>query len=84
MAITNREIIATEKLARGIKEEIHTFARWKSMGYAVKKGEHSNIKFAVWKPVKVKDKETGEETGEKLIMKVSAFFTEKQVEKIAG
>lgn len=83
MAITNREIIATEKLARGITEEIHTFARWKSMGYAVKKGEHSNIKFAVWKPVTCKNKETGEEYS-KLIMKVSAFFTEKQVEKIAG
>ena len=37
MAITNFEIIETEKALRNITEEIHTFQKWKSLGYSVKK-----------------------------------------------
>ena len=64
MAMTNVQIIETEKMLRGIKEEIHTFERWKALGYSVKKGAKSEIKFAIWKYTdgKKKDKETGEET----------------------
>ena len=63
------------------------------MGFAVKKGEKSNIKFAIWKySTKGKGKknaqsEKADEDGEKIgggycFMKMSAFFTEKQVEPI--
>ena len=86
MAMTNVQIIETEKMLRGIKEEIHTFERWKALGYSVKKGAKSEIKFAIWKYTdgKKKDKETGEETEGKAhcFMKMSAFFTESQVEPL--
>lgn len=86
MAVTNREIIETEKMLRGIKEEIHTFERWKAMGYAVKKGEKSDIKFAIWKYGG--KKEVDEDTGEKKVknphcfLKTSAFFRQSQVEPL--
>lgn len=86
MAITNAQIIETEKMLRGIKCEIHTFEKWKALGFSVKKGEKSDIKFAIWKysDGKKKDKETGEETEGKAhcFMKMSAFFTESQVEPL--
>ncbi len=47
--MTNNQIIIQEMILRGITEEIHTFRRWKSMGYSVKKGEKSTIKFPIWK-----------------------------------
>lgn len=69
-------------------EEIHTFNGWKQRGYKVKKGEHSSIKFPIWKYVE-KKKKPEELTGNELIdapktsmfMKMSAFFTQAQVEK---
>ena len=85
MAMTNEQIIMGEKLMRGITCEIHTFEKWKSMGYSVKNGEKSDIKFAIWKYSNGK-KKVDEETGEEkkgnghCFMKMSAFFTEKQVE----
>lgn len=30
-------------------EDIHTFQGWKALGYSVKKGEKSTIKFPIWK-----------------------------------
>ena len=85
MAITNAQIIMNEKMMRGITEEIHTFERWKALGYSVKKGEKSEIKFPIWKYTngRKKDKETGELSEEEnphCFMKMSAFFTAKQVE----
>lgn len=70
-------------------EEIHTFNGWKSRGYQVKKGEKSNIKFAIWKHTE-KQKPEEEKTGNPLedapethiFMKLSAFFTLAQVEPI--
>lgn len=86
MAITNSQIILTEKMARGITEEIHTFEKWKSMGFAVKKGEKSTIKFPIWKystkGKKKSDEDDEEKSGGYCFMKMSAFFTEKQVEPI--
>lgn len=90
MAITNAEIIMAEKLTRGIEEEIHTFEHWKSLGYSVKKGEKSEIKFPIWKYGKGKSEESEEDdgNGEKktrkgyCFMKMSAFFKESQVEPI--
>lgn len=86
MAITNWQIIEQEKLMRNITEEIHTFEKWKSLGYSVKKGEKSDIKFPIWKYAGKKkiDEETGEETQENphCFMKTACFFTQSQVEKI--
>lgn len=70
-------------------EEIHTFNGWKERGYKVKKGEHSTIKFAIWKYTQ-KEKQPEEMTGNPLedapvsnmFMKTSAFFTAAQVEPI--
>lgn len=73
-----------------LPEEIHTFAAWKEMGYAVKKGEKSKIKINIWKYTQ-KEKPAEELTGNPLedapitnmFMKTAAFFTPEQVERIA-
>jgi hypothetical protein len=79
-----------------LPEAIHTFNAWKSLGYSVKKGEHSNIKFPIWKhTTKFLNTDTGNaeldkmnaqinEQGGKsnMFMKVAAFFTFDQVEPI--
>lgn len=69
-----------------IPEPIHTYAKWKELGYQVRKGEKSEIKIQVWKyRGKIQhDEESGEdvETG-KCFMKVASFFTRAQVDAIA-
>lgn len=69
-----------------LPEPIHTFNGWKERGYQVKKGEKSKIKFPIWKhtskTVTKDDGEQGESTN--MFMKLSAFFTMDQVEKIGG
>lgn len=63
-------------------EAIHTFAAWKELGYAVKKGEKAITKLTIWKHTAKINKETGEEDA-KMFMKKAAFFAASQVEKIA-
>ena len=77
-----------------LPEEIHTFNGWKARGYKVKKGEHSTIKFPIWKhTTKMLNTDTGNDAidkmnaninaqgGEKrMFMKTAAFFTAAQVE----
>lgn len=70
-------------------EPLHTFARWKELGYIVKKGEHAKASFYIWKAGKGKAKEEdenadGENSPEKMkmFMKKAFFFTFDQVEKI--
>lgn len=73
-----------------VPEQIHTFNGWKALGYSVKKGEKSAIKFPIWKYTE-KAKAEEEKTGNPLedapvtnmFLKMSAFFTFAQVEKIA-
>lgn len=79
-----------------LPEPIHTFQRWKALGYQVKKGEKSSIKFPIWKhTVKMLKTDTdnaelnkmnaavNEQGGQtNMFMKVSAFFTFAQVEPI--
>lgn len=80
----------TTKNAEGVEikielpQEIHTFSAWKELGYSVKKGEKSKIKFPIWKCAVKKGKNDKGEDEEKssMFMKVSAFFTAEQVEKI--
>lgn len=73
-----------------IPEPIHTFAAWKELGYCVKKGEHSQIKFAIWKYVNSKKSEAMDDGVElagdngHCIMKLAHFFTAAQVEKVEG
>lgn len=85
-AMTNVAMIAIQEamlIADGVMnadEEIHTFQRWKAMGYSVKKGEHAIAKFPIWKMGTKKDKDGEEvETG-RMFMKTSAFFKTSQVE----
>lgn len=65
-------------------EPIHTFQKWKSLGYSVKKGEKSDIKFPIWKYTSKKSIDDNNEEKEEtsMFMKMSAFFRFSQVEKI--
>ena len=66
-----------------LPEEIHTYNGWKARGYQVKKGEHSSIKFPIWKhSAKKTETEDGEIDKGRMFVKVSAFFTFAQVEPI--
>ena len=68
-----------------LPEEIHTFNGWKSLGYSVKKGEKSRIKFPIWKHTTKKvEKDGEEEERSRMFQKVSAFFTFDQVESITA
>ena len=84
MAITNAMIIEMYKAEKGITMPLHTYAKWKSMGYQVKKGEKSMHRITIWKGcTKTRTNEDGEEvTTSKVIMKESCFFTLAQVEPI--
>lgn len=89
---TNEKIIVEyedgKKEELQIPEQIHTFNGWKERGYSVKKGEKSKIKFAIWKytakKIEVENKDGEKEETEKtnMFLKMSAFFTAEQVEKI--
>ena len=81
--MTNSQIIETERALHGITCEVHTFAAWKQMGYVVKKGEKAAICTQLWKKVKKKAKEEGEDPEEKFVLVKSYLFTENQVEPIA-
>lgn len=73
----------TEKME--LPEPIHTFNGWKERGYQVKKGEHSKIKFPIWKhTTKTVEKDGKEEERSNMFQKVSAFFTFDQVEPITA
>ena len=61
MANTNVEIIEAECLLNGIIEEVHTYAKWKSLGFQVKRGEKAIIQTMLWKKVNKKAKEENTE-----------------------
>ena len=85
MAITNAMIIENYKASAGISGPLHTYAKWKQLGYQVKRGEKSHHLLTIWKQTSktVKNKETGEETmSNRMIMKTAYFFTIEQVEAI--
>ena len=62
-------------------EEIHTYARWKELGYQVQKGEKAVAQFLIWKHTSRKNKETDEEEA-RMFMKKASFFKQSQVAKI--
>lgn len=88
--MTNLEIIIAEGLLNHTAEELHTFSRWKAMGYAVKKGEHG-IETRLWKKSKKKadapedaDEETKKKYNDGFYLAKSFLFKRSQVEPIKG
>jgi hypothetical protein len=67
---------------RGITEEVHTFARWKQLGYKVKSGEHALFSTMLWKTTTKRVKvENTEDIDGRMYMCKSFLFGESQVEK---
>lgn len=87
MKMTNAEIVAFawgQLVGSGVisaNEEIHTFQKWKSLGYSVKRGEKAITKLTIWKHTSKVNAETQEEETA-MFMKTAAFFSTSQVEKI--
>ena len=79
MAITNKEIISLEMATRGIEEEVHTFAMWKSLGYQVKRGEKALFQTMLWKMKKGKKQDDNNEKqqDDKEVKKYNNFFMAK-------
>ena len=67
-------------------EPIHTYQRWKSLGYQVKKGEKAVAQFPIWKYTSKKTKDMSEEEEAQksgyCFMKLSSFFRKSQVEEV--
>lgn len=79
--MSNKEILAYERLMKGIQEDVYTYAELKKRGYQVKRGQKATITTQVWKNSTYTDKKTGEEKS-KMIMVTGSFFTLNQCEKI--
>ena len=83
-ACTNAMLIELYKAENNIRCPLHTYAKWRELGYQVKRGEKSQHQITIWRNCTRKrvDAETGEETtSSRLIMKTAYFFTAEQVEK---
>lgn len=92
--MTNNQIILTEMATRNITEELHTFQKWKSLGFKVKSGEHG-IETRLWRYNKNKeqnkkelpenaDEETKKKYNSGFYLAKAYLFTRSQVEKIEG
>lgn len=62
-------------------EEIHTYQKWKELGFQVQKGEKAVAQFTIWKHVSKKNKETDKDEA-KMFMKKASFFKRSQVKEI--
>jgi len=84
--MTNEAIIMQAKMLHGIEEECHTFAKWKQLGYRVRKGEHAAFKTRIWKGgrQKVVDEDGEEKEAQRMFMKMAHFFTASQVDEVKG
>lgn len=85
MAVTNNMLIEDYKLLHGITVPLHTYTKWKQLGYQVKKGEKSVHRIVIWKSCTKKKHDEESDTiveTNRMIMKESCFFTIGQVEKI--
>lgn len=84
--MTNEQIIQNEKklLGMGEFEPLHTFAKWKEMGFKVKKGEHATVCTKLWKRKSKKvESDDGKEIEENNFFLAKAFlFKLDQVERI--
>lgn len=93
--MTNTEIIMKNAILKGLytQEEaenmlltigglpLYTFAVWKKMGYAVKKGEHAALTTYLWKYTTKENKETGKDET-KMFLAKAFLFKPDQVQKI--
>lgn len=84
MAVTNTMIIETYKAENNISIPLHTYAKWKQLGYQVKKGEKSMHRITIWKGCTktIKTDEDTEIVSSHVFMKEACFFTMAQVEPI--
>ena len=72
-------------------EEIHTFQKWKELGYQVQKGQHAVAKFTIWKHSGTKQESMTDTDGNemqyidkgRMFMKTASFFSRAQVEVIS-
>ena len=62
-------------------EEIHTYAKWKELGFQVQKGDKAIAQFTIWKHTSKKNKETDEDES-RMFMKKASFFRRSQVKEI--
>ena len=83
--MTNVQIIASYMQENNIEEPIHTFQKWKELGFSVKKGEKSQDRITIWKysSKKKADEDQDVEDGH-CFMKTACFFRLSQVEPIKG
>lgn len=63
-------------------EPIHTYRKWKELGYQVQKGEKAVAQFMIWKHVTKKAENEGEEDERKMFMKKASWFKFSQVAPI--
>lgn len=63
-------------------EEIHTYQKWKELGYQVQKGQKAIAKFPIWKYVEKKAESEDEKGKMSMFMKNSSWFSRSQVEEI--
>lgn len=82
--VTNAMIIESYKAENNISISIHTYAKWKQLGYQVKKGEKCQHRITIWKGcTKRTEKEDGTiSESTRVIMKTACFFTLAQVEPV--
>ena len=98
--MTNAEIIynARMQLAKdgkiatvdGEPEEIHTFKKWRELGYTVLRGEKAICKLGIWKPVQKKGRKPEQEPDEDdkkepapwMVAKTAFFFSRSQVDAL--
>ena len=77
----NAELIRAAQIINNVTEECHTYGKWKSMGYQVKRGSKALFKCAIWKYTRKKNVETGDDESH-MFMKTASFFGRSQVDKI--
>lgn len=63
-------------------EEIHTYQKWRELGYQVQKGQKAIAKFPIWKYVEKKVESEDEKIKTSMFMKNSSWFSRSQVEEI--
>lgn len=73
-----------------LPETIHTFAKWKELGYIVRKGEKAIAQFYIWK-AHTKQETMADSNGNeitedvmRMFMKKASFFTAQQVDKVGA
>ena len=75
------ELIETGKIKPN--EEIHTFAKWKALGYSIKAGEKAIARFSIWKCKykTITDEDGSQYDKRSMFLKESCFFSTNQVIK---